>query len=198
MNQGDHWQYTVQEWQRDDFFKLLIEAFSQNPQVIWDVGACVGGWSEVVNSHFPGKEIYAFEPFEDNFNVLKERSQPNVICLPYGLYYGKTEAKAMWRGENVGSVFIDEVDITTAFPTNKTLQLKTLEEVEYPKPDLIKFDVEGAELNIIENSTLLQSVPQLLVEWHYREGKDAVEFFAKHLPHKVVEAIGNDMFLLRL
>ncbi len=200
MNQDDHWKYSTQEWQRQEFFDLLKEAFTQPIKTVWDVGACVGGWSYIVANSF-NPTIYAFEPFPDNFEyiVAKEELKDFPITpVNCGIWYGKKEARAMWRGSNIGAIFIDEVDTTMCQPTGKKFKLNTLEEMadRIGTPDFIKFDVEGAEVNIIEYSTLLKEIPQLLIEWH--PDWDAVEFFAKHLPHKVIAHIGNGMYLLRL
>lgn len=198
MIQSDHWNYTINEWQSPEFFALLKEAFTQDPKVVFDVGACVGGWSEVVYRHF-GVSTYAFEPFPANFEALESHvDDTHALSFPIGIYYGKRTAKAMWRGSNVGAIFVDEVDTTMAVDTYETFHLRTLEELDLPKPDLIKLDVEGAEKNIIEQSTLLRTTPQLIVEWHYQGQEDAAVFFAKHLPHKIICNLHDTMYLLRL
>ena len=101
---------------------------------------------------------------------------------------------------NIGGQFIREVD-KTGIPSGVFCDFKTVEELDIPKPDLVKLDVEGAEINIIEHSTLLREIPQIIVEWHYEDGpnaKDAEAFFSKHLPHKIVNQINKGMYLLRL
>lgn len=198
MNQIEHWGYSIREWSSGPFIAMLDEAFTQPIKTVYDVGACVGGWSSVVSSRWP-VDIYAFEPFPDNFEELTMRGVPNTTPLNYGIWYGKNKARAIWRGDNIGAIFIDEVDTTDNMETGKVFDLKTLEELVLPFPDLIKFDVEGAEKNIIEHSTMLKKVPQLIVEWHFVGVEDATEFFAKHLPdHKVIQNMEDGMFLLRL
>jgi len=201
MNQDTHWNYTVNEWQRPQFAELLTEAFTQNPEVIYDIGACVGGWAYIVFKMF-GKKSICFEPFKDNVDYMHARGELNDIGVeikPFGIWYGAEKAELSNRqDDNVGGQFIREVD-NTGIPSGVFCDFKTLE--DFPLPDLIKLDVEGAELNIIEHSTRLKEVPQIIVEWHYENGPsaiDAEEFFAKHLPHKVVSKINNGMFLLRL
>lgn len=198
MNQETHWEYTKREWESDQFFNLLQEAFTQEVRVVYDVGACVGGWSAVVTSHWP-VEIHAFEPYPDNFKALVEHALP-IIAMNMGVWYGRDEAKASWRGGNVGAIFIDEVDRTDSVDTGQVFKLTTLEKYveSHSKPDLIKFDVEGAEKNIIEHSELLKTIPQVIVEWHFVGVEDAKAFFTKHLPHKVIYNIQNGMYLLRL
>lgn len=198
MNQADHWGYTNNEWNSPAFKAILDEAFTQEVKVAYDVGACVGGWSNVVTTEHPEVKIFAFEPFPDNYEALISHEMPNVTPLNFGIWYGKKKSRAIWRGSNVGAVFVDEVDTTDNVDTGKFFELSTFEELDIPKPDLIKFDVEGAEKNIIEHSTILKKVPQLIIEWHFTGVEDGEEFFKKYLPHKVVMNLQDGMYLLRL
>lgn len=197
MNQIEHWDYTIKEWSQGEFALMLDEAFSQNPKVVYDVGACVGGWSQAIRRYEP-EQTYAFEPFPANFAQLQENNIPGVEILNLGIWYGKKTARAKWRGSNVGAIFIDEVDTTDCMETGEVFNLTIFEELSLPRPDLIKLDVEGAEKNIIENSTILRTVPQLIIEWHFTGFEDGADYFKKHLPHTIVRNIHNGMYLLRL
>lgn len=200
MNQDQHWDFTLREWNEPKFFEILEEALKKKPKKIFDIGACVGGWSYVVRQHTDAK-IEAFEPFNENYGKLVkniEETKMDVTPHNFGIYYGKTEANASWRGSNIGAIFVDEIDTTMCMPAGQVFQLKTLEEVTKTRPDLIKLDVEGAEKNIIENSKMLQEVPQIIIEWHFNGVENAEEYFAKHLPHKVVKNLEGGMFLLSL
>lgn len=197
MNQAEHWDYTLNEWKLPEFAQLLDEAFSEKPRVVFDVGACVGGWSGTVLSKYQPKKLYAFEPFPENYTHLKQ-NVPDAHALNLGIWYGKKTARAKWRGSNIGAIFIDEVDETDCMETGVSFDLATFEELDLPIPDLIKLDVEGAEKNIIEHSEMVKDTPQLIVEWHFTGFEDAAEFFGKHLPHKIVRNIQDGMYLLRL
>jgi FkbM family methyltransferase len=208
MNQDTHWDYTVNEWESKPFFGLLKEAFKTKTYSVWDVGACTGAWSYVVAKHF-GKQLQknqylesrprfvCFEPDIDNYDYAsgKEWDVPaEVEFVNAAVWYGATP-RANWDSENVGSISL--INGFRNSPRNGEIHTTTLEEYSVKIPDLLKLDVEGAEKNIIENSPLLTTVPQLLIEWHYQD-EDAVEFFSLHLPHKIVYSMGNAMFLLKL
>lgn len=198
MNQADHWDYTIQEWHSAPFWALLVEAFKLPIKTVWDVGACVGGWSQVVHEYLPEAQIYAFEPFAENFLALKERAIPNVEPIPYAIWYGARTVRAMWRGSNIGAIFIEEVDTTMATDTGQTFMTCPLEGWNFPQPDLIKFDVEGAEKNIFKNSSMLKRVPQILLEWHFVGFDSPDEFLAETVPsHRIVARIDDGMLLLR-
>lgn len=198
MNQSDHWDYTIREWKTDPFRILLEKALELPTPIIYDIGACVGGWSQVMHELLPEAQIYAFEPYPENYEALVEHAIPHVMPINFGVWYGKRTAKAMWRGSNVGAIFIDEVDTTMATDTGKTFNLVTLEELDLPRPQLVKLDVEGAEKNILKHSSLLRRTPQIIVEYHFVGVEDARELFKDTLPHHhVVGQIQEGMFLLR-
>lgn len=197
MLQDEHWHYTLREWSSSPFKEMLEEAFTRKIKTVWDVGACVGGWSYLVSQK--GAKIHAFEPFPDNYNYLVSKEIENVTPHNYGIWYGKNRAEAIWRGSNVGAIFVDEVDTTDNVHTGVFFDLKTLEDVDAPKPDLVKLDIEGAEKNLLENTDFLKTVPQIIIEWHFNGFENAIEYFKKYLPnHKVIQDIEGGMFLLRL
>lgn len=198
MNQNDHWFYTLREWNSEHFKDVLINAFDSKPKIVYDIGACVGGWTQVA-SQTPGAEestFFLFEPFIENYEYILEARLPRSVIDNFGIYYGKTESKAYWRGANIGGIWVDEIDTTNRHEKG-LFKLKTLEELGYPKPDLIKLDVEGAEKNIIENSTIIKETPQIILEWHFGT-ENPIDYLQKHLPHKIIRNVDNTMFLLRL
>lgn len=203
MNPEQHWKFTINEWNSEEFKDYLDMAFTYPIEVIYDIGACVGGWSKVVLDNFGPREIYCFEPDTDNYKFIV-KNLPNVGAFNFGIYYGKTESQAHSWGSNCGGLFVEGATPMSGEPMvlKKTFKLKTLEELEIPKPDLIKLDIEGGERNVIRNSSLIKEVPLLLVEWHYTNNEwsmEAHEFFERYLPnHKIINNDwGSNMFLLK-
>ena len=191
----EHFEYTLNEWSSQPFTKI-IERLS-GVSLMFDVGANVGGFSQVVLDKFPRARVYGFEPLGRNMVELK-KNIPNGIHFPVAIYYGPTESKLFWRGSNDGAVFLEEVDAgPDKVPVNEVVKVITLEDVVSTPPDLVKLDVEGAEVNIIENSTLLKNTTWIIVEWH-PDHIDPVPFLSQHLPrHKIIENIDNKQFLLK-
>ena len=192
----EHWEYTLIEWE-SSFNRLLAQI--DRPKVIYDLGANVGGFSHVCLNRWPTAEIHAFEPVERNYKELAQRLGGEVSVHTYGIYYGATESHVVSRGDgNIGAFFIEQINAgEPRIIDNEIIQLKTLEELDISKPDFIKFDIEGAEENVLEYSDLCRQTKWLLIEWH--PPVEPVAFFKKHLPnHKIVDSIDNIQFLLCL
>ena len=197
-SQKGHWTYTIDEWLSPQF-KQITNELPIDLEVIYDVGANVGGFAFVMKEQYPDSQIYCFEPVFENYDALIE-NVPWAHNMPYGIFYGARTSKVHSRGDhNVGAFFVEHIVAGPPIVEHEgeIMQLRTLEEFKIPPPDLIKFDIEGAEVNVLENSSLVKVAPWLIVEWHPNE--DGAEFFKQHLPdHKIVHNISNMQYLLCL
>jgi FkbM family methyltransferase len=153
------------------------------------------------------KKIYCFEPDNENINFLKlklnNKINENIVeCVEKGIYYGRTEAKVFGAGHisenrihpNVGGYGIDECMIEIVEKRNKSgenvfcgqidnkvFQLDTLENLckDFELPDFIKIDVEGAEKNILMNSSIIKNAKFIILEWNHAD--DINIFINKYL-----------------
>lgn len=193
----EHLEYTINEWNSGEFRKIT-DSLPENLSTIYDVGANAGGFTEVLHRKYPSASFFCFEPVRNTYDFLKD-AVPFAKCFDLGIYYGKKESNAVWRGENMGAIFLEEMD--SGEPrvfTGEKLKLTTFEELEISKPDLIKLDVEGAEINIIENSEIVKKCPYLIVEWHYDGRYSFEEFIKQHLPnHKILQNISRNQYILK-
>lgn len=193
----EHFEYTVKEWTTYEFSRLY-DMIPEEPGFIFDIGANAGGFSQVMHDQFPSAQIYAVEPIRDNYAELSKCTFLVGLCKA-AVQYGTNSTRMFWRIGNIGAYFTEEVD---AGPdkdfSGETVDCVTLEELAYRfgcVPDLVKLDVEGAEENIIEHSTLLKTTPYIIVEWH--PDLDPYSFFVKHLPdHRIVVDLQSKQFLL--
>ena len=193
----DHWIYTINEWTREPFTQIL-DALPKTIKAIHDIGANVGGFTHVIHEKYPKAIIYAFEPVAANFDALFTNVHEYAVPIPRGIYYGATQSRVTSRGDsNIGAFFLEQINAgEPRVFHNEVIELRPLE--DYPTADLIKLDVEGAEENIIEHSTVLKTTPLIIVEWH-PDHVNPIEFFSKHLPnHKIVVNLENKQFLLCL
>lgn len=192
----EHFEYTLQEWKSHQFNEI-VKNLPENIDVVYDIGANAGGFTEVMKQLFPNGKFYCFEPIEETFEYLKKKL-PYAKCFQVGIYYGATESKAVWRGSNIGSYFVEQIDAgNDVIITDKIMKLREMESFDIDIPDLIKLDIEGAEENIIEFSKMIKQTPYLIIEWH--PNKDPYKFFEKHLPnHKILFHIEGKQFLLTL
>lgn len=198
MNQDDHYVYTLREWQQPQFREFFDKANElAKIETIYDIGACVGAWSVLARMFTKAQRIDAFEPDADNVAYMQNViTDPKIHIHDFGIYYGKTQEFAYGCGDsNVGGQFLGGIH-SYGEKTGKVFNLKRLEELDLPQPNLIKMDIEGAEKNIIKNSPLLHTTPLLLVEWHFPQ-ESAPDYFSQ-LPHKIVHELDNTMYLLAL
>lgn len=197
-SQQSHWTYTINEWMSPEF-KTITDSLPNDIKVVYDVGANVGGWTQVMKDKYPEADFYCFEPVFENYDSLI-KNVPYAHNLPYGIYYGHRTSKVHSRGDhNVGAFFVEHIIAGDPIVEHEgeLMQLRTFEELMIPKADLMKFDIEGSEVNVLENSIMVKTTPWLIVEWHPNES--GVDFFNLHLPnHKVVHNISNMQYLLCL
>lgn len=188
-SQPGHFDYTLNEWTNEHFRKMLSIIFSdESVKNFIDLGANTGGVIKVLEHLGYVKKldkIVCFEPDLANFNFLVNicnNIECEVICNNIGIYYGQTEA-CVWGGGdgNVGGYFINTGRSMgggnfVQYP-GKVFKLDTAEKYIDFDIDVLKIDVEGAEINIFENSTILKTAKYIILEWHFEV--DEVPVFVK-------------------
>lgn len=137
------------------FLKYRVEF---EPQVVFDVGANIGGFSRNLSFHYPNSSFYCFEPFPKTFESLKL----NVKRNNFKLYQ-------LGLGDQPESIFVNENPINDSFTntlikkTNSTgskntvsIQITTLDEFCRSQSintiDLLKIDTEGFDLKVLKGA----------------------------------------------
>jgi FkbM family methyltransferase len=151
---------------------LLSKYLSRNTiRTVFDVGANVGQTTARMLPIFPESTIYGFEPFPDSFHKYKERFNQNKKVVPINkalsnkvgnetLHVNKHHYtnsllptiptnKRQFHGNddqltNVNKIKISTTTLDTFASENKINQI-----------DLLKLDVQGSELLILEGATAL-------------------------------------------
>lgn len=190
-----HVEYTRNEYTDSVYYQSVI-AHLKNAKITSsvDVGACVGEVTKMLMESIPTlTRCLMIEPIKDNIAFLLKRfTDKRITVLPFAMYYGASEIK-IGKIDNVGgaSVFI----IETPDKTEKCKTI-TLEAIKTPI-DFVKIDVEGSEMNIIENSTQLKEIKFIEIEFHhYDMGLDKIGYVKKWLPnHKILLEKVNSLFL---
>ena len=189
----------------ENFFELPLNlSLDREPSLIADAGAHIGCFSLYAHSRWPNARVVAFEPDEKNQALLRENFSLNKI-------EGEVVPKAIWKepgkltfaanqsnsgyltagtkqGQCSGSKIAREIDATSlSFSFGSDLK----------KIDLLKLDIEGAELEVLDVE-LPNCSPHtiILCELHFteinrarfdeilsRHGWVAVLHDATHPPH---------------
>lgn len=135
--------------------------FQFTPVTIFDVGAAIGDWALAAKTVFPGATLHAFEPIPNSFSILKQRVPAN----------GKTtHHQIALSDETKESVFhLNEFSFSSSllpmtarhkelypFTQNEKeievhcQRFDELLDVEVMGPSLLKIDVQGAELKVLQ------------------------------------------------
>jgi len=138
---------------------------SKNPYII-DCGANIGLSIIYFKKIFPNARIVAFEPDKKIFNLLKKNIQSfnlkNIKLIQKGVWSKKSTMNFYSEGADAGRI----VTNTHINNTNKIYTIK-LNDFLNKIVDFLKIDIEGAEVDVLENSKdKLSNVKNLFVEYH--------------------------------
>lgn len=159
----------------------------RNGDIIFDVGSYCGfsvyGFSELVGQS--GK-VYAFEPDGNNFkylkkNILKHKLN-NVHTIKKGLW-SKTTILEFFEEGALGSS-LKNMEYRSSLDKSTKIEVLSLTDaythLHLKKLDLIKMDIEGAELEVIKGSKeFIKSMPlHFAISCHdiWRHGKSEVSY----------------------
>lgn len=139
-----------------------------------DIGANIGwhtlGMAKAVGSK--GK-VFAFEPRKPTNEYLERTISENnldgvIKSYDFGLWDEKTIKKLAWSDEtdNPGGSYVDAAG--SAQDAKMKIELRILDQIEFPKIDFIKIDIEGAEYRAFQGAKnlLLRDKPLILSELH--------------------------------
>jgi FkbM family methyltransferase len=157
-----------------------------------DVGANIG-YNTVHASRRvgPSGRVVAVEPAADNVRVLRENLAANALenVVVHTVAAGRThEVRDLFlRGEvsAVNSLFPDSVYASVTGV--EQVPVAPLDHLVEGDADLVKIDVEGAELDVLAGMTRLLRRPaiRLIVEWHPRL-QEAAGYAAGALPRALL------------
>jgi FkbM family methyltransferase len=157
----------------------------------WDVGAHCGFFSSLASRLVgPEGQVVSFEPCDENRSRLAEtvrlNDAGNVRIVPWALGASSGEALLRELESDQTSMKWGKVE---ADPEGTAIRVpqRTLDEVgrELEPPGLIKVDVEGAELEVLEGAReLIRSHrPAMIVEFHdevaLRRGEEMLDGYSK-------------------
>lgn len=141
---------------------FLNKISQEEIEVIFDVGANIGGYSKLLRSYFPKASIFAFEPHPNTFAKLKENTQEDDIhavnvgigatqdtlqLYDYDGHEGSTHASL---NKKVFSDMYDK-DFHTFEVHINTIDQYCLDN-NIAEISFLKVDVEGLELDVLKGA----------------------------------------------
>lgn len=135
-------------------------------EVAIDGGANVGRWSLELAKHF--RAVLAFEPVDDTFRALRERTDENhrIYAFRFALFdrLGRVQMTHPPKRSSSTAYFAKRLTPQDDVPSPSISY--TIDELRLEDCDLIKLDLEGAELRALQGArkTLARFHPLLIVE----------------------------------
>lgn len=151
---------------------LLTHRFKSDV-VFWDVGANIGIYSILFSIAFPAWKIFAFEPNQAVLPILKENINKNKCNNVNLVDLALSDSKSLrylqlYRNRSGGNHLIDNsiVDKSQFMEVESAIGDELVVSGQIPKPDFIKIDCEGHELEILAglDQTICQFRPIISIE----------------------------------
>jgi len=171
-----------EQWETID---LLVCARTIKPDIrhIWDVGACTGVWSTVARSLSAHARIDAFEPQERVLDSLRTTLGKLGNGFVHHCALGEADGESIFyetSQPDCSSLLKPQAGVghdtgVTEVRIQKRAASSIIARGEAPLPDLLKLDVQGYELGVLQGfGEHLRSVPLVLSEvilanWYVRD-----------------------------
>ncbi len=125
----------------------------EDPKVIIDLGAHFGDTTLYYATRFPNAKIIAVEPSPENYDRLVQHTKTITNITPVQAAVGATDGEITLHllASSLGHSVTDRKGISSSIVVPQ-VSLKTLfKNHGIEKADLIKFDIEGAEFDMLSN-----------------------------------------------
>lgn len=142
----------------NDIFYREIPSFktSKNPVII-DVGAHIGTFSLLSAIKYPNATIYAIEASRETYNILKRNIEENHLQNVIPIHAAMSSKEGILKlyhslqsgnwGHSVTKVLSDSYEEVDSITLGGVIEEKNICQI-----DLIKFNCEGAEFDILINA----------------------------------------------
>jgi FkbM family methyltransferase len=163
------------------YLSTMKRGQTEQPQVIYDIGACVLHWTNAAKKVWPNAKYFAFEAMNETEFLYQETGMGYVS----GALLYKEDNVDIDFYENMeypggNSIYRENPELNPAAAVlytenhkvvKKGMRLDTLIKMfNFPSPDMIKIDVQGAELDVLLGATeTLQSCQDIILELQSEE-----------------------------
>lgn len=196
-NKNDHIYENISAWStfyEETLLFYLASHIKKNINIV-DVGANIGNHA-VFFGKFMAKNIICFEPHEEHVKYLKMNLAQNAIenAHVFSCALSSTKGHAIIKPpekelQNSGMTQIEIVsERNDDQNTVETVTLDAIlrEELSISKIDLLKIDVEGHELSVLEGAseTIEKCLPVIVFEANTQRHYEEISAFLSHYNYK--------------
>ena len=165
--------FTFTETFLDRNYTLFDDFLPKKGGTVIDIGAQHGDYSLLCAKIYHCKKVYALEPIHDNYEILLSNVARNDAD---GVIVSMETAVSDHDGN---SELFQEGDMANSGGKGKKISCKAirLDSLEIDEVDLLKIDVEGAEVSVIKGGVdaLSRFHPRLIIETHSKLLRKTVE-----------------------
>jgi len=170
--------------------------------IIFDVGANIGEWSNYMSKLSPANKIYSFEPSKKTFQTLGENIR-NKNILPFNIGFGEKQEDKVFYNQNYNSTLNSSIKRESLNDTyEEIVQFDTIDNFclinNINNISFLKIDVEGNELNVLIGAQKLIEAGKIdYIQFEYGGTyidadiflKDIFDFFKNkpYLIHKIMQ-----------
>lgn len=186
-------------------------------RTIFDLGANVGTWSQLARAVVPDAAIHAFEPIPQYQQAFQQNTAKISNLTLHKVGAGRENKKEKFNFAGHSSSFLEVTEnITNMFPGEKKAGEFVVDMIRIddyvrtqgiPKPDLMKLDVEGYELEVLGGAVdCMKTCRYIILEVSFIERHrgqplfhDVIAFMAQHgfevyaFPHRM--ALGQRIIM---
>ena len=141
------------------------------PAVIYDIGAYRGGWTRLASEVFPAAQFVLFEANADHAGALAALGHRHIVAALGAVDGDRRPFHVPRAGDVTGaSLYLEQTTHYAASNLDvRALALARLDTIvareQLPVPDLVKIDVQGAELDVLAGAgDTLRGTQALIVE----------------------------------
>jgi len=169
------------------FLEYMKRQLDFEPKVCYDIGAAVLHWTRHAERIWPKTQVILFDAFEPvemffkthkyNIGLLSDKDNIEMKFYQNDLFFG---------GNSYYKEYNNEFFPDSKFIIKNTKTIDTIvKEKQFPLPDLIKIDVQGAELDVLKGASNTLSYSKYLIvelqDMHYNQGAPLAPVTIKYL-----------------
>jgi FkbM family methyltransferase len=186
--------------EHQNYLYKLKEEFNFSPKVIYDIGACVLHWTNISKEVWPNSKYILFEAMEESERLFKEFNYEYQIGVLSDtdnkevIFYKNTESPGgnsyYLENSEYSSLANDLYGNTNNQFKRKTMTLDTIRKNRnFPYPDLIKIDVQGCEIDILNGAKeTIKNTKHLIVELQHVQYNIGAKLVEESIP--IIENMG--------